>query len=602
MDIKEEAGEKDPISDQSVQQESSQSTATTDINRDLSSSPGGQSNSSSSNTNRQPRIVELLQDKSVNTIANCGNANDEQQRASSDWFIEAEFYNEDVVENLSQDTNEDGDEDNDYDENGLSDHDDRYSDDGESIARMYLRRFVNDHVDRTMANYRGQNPNHQINDPEVLRIEFMNDGDENWDHDIIDYHEEDDDDDDDGFVFAPDDDEVDIRSTVSSSSSSSDSSEREDNREQFDITLPSNHGYLGDNLVESRGRQVLIEGQIATIPVFNLSYIVLFPGQVLPIEATTLDHAAHSHIKECLAQNKTTFGFMWRPQIHDIGTTAEITKFTYSDSNRDDLKLILTGRQRFRLMSAPTEMVLMDGQVQILPEILLGNPYSRSLWSSSLMKFPSRIRDEFNSRCPAWLFKKYDVNNIMSRILLEIRNWCRIKNISNNPIDFSYWMSSNLPIDLQDRMKALKFDCAEARLLWLLETLKKNDFFGCNYCRNSFCLKADVFQMSSSGIQCTFVNPSGYLHDLLTVKNVIGVLHGGAWSNQCSWFPGYVWQVLYCGSCQSHIGWAYKRTKNSDLKPKKFFGLSRQHVRLLCSSDTDHVSTNRDEPRFAMPL
>lgn len=41
---------------------------------------------------------------------------------------------------------------------------------------------------------------------------------------------------------------------------------------------------------------------------------------------------------------------------------------------------------------------------------------------------------------------------------------------------------------------------------------------------------------------------------------------------------GYGWQICTCRNCNNHIGWKFTST-NSDLKPEKFWGLTRKAIR-----------------------
>lgn len=75
--------------------------------------------------------------------------------------------------------------------------------------------------------------------------------------------------------------------------------------------------------------------------------------------------------------------------------------------------------------------------------------------------------------------------------------------------------------------------------------------------------------------QTSYCNPSGYIHETLTVYKMI---EGSSYlvdrpSTEFSWFPGYSWQILLCNNCQVHIGWKFIALKKN-LAPRSFFGLS----------------------------
>lgn len=56
--------------------------------------------------------------------------------------------------------------------------------------------------------------------------------------------------------------------------------------------------------------------------------------------------------------------------------------------------------------------------------------------------------------------------------------------------------------------------------------------------------------MSTDGPLNAFVNPNGYVHELITVQKAIGLLLHGAPSKEHSWFPGYACAF----HLQTHIG------------------------------------------------
>lgn len=379
----------------------------------------------------------------------------------------------------------------------------------------------------------------------------------------------------DGFVIAPDSDDQ--------SSTNGDSSSDSESTANYDTNLPINHQYLGDNLEESRGRQVLVEGSVITMPVINLMNVIVFPGHVLPITTSNLSYRIRSVLRRCIESDRTTIGIISEPQRNTIGTTAEIRNYMIQDH---ELRIIMEGRQRFALISPPFEAAI-DGEIRILPEISLGHPYPRT----SLLRFSTNadIPNRFIiSKHPPWLLKRYDARHIMTRILEQTKAWCT-SDFTLSPNDFSYWVATNIPISNRERIKALSFGCAEARLLWLLEILEKSECFGCAHCNNVICRKSDVFPMSSSGPQQSFVNSGGHVHDTLTVRTAKGLTQEYGWSEEFSWFPGYAWRQANCTHCNRHIGWCYKHTE-IDTKPRKFFGLSRANVMLQAAGV---VTSNR---------
>lgn len=75
----------------------------------------------------------------------------------------------------------------------------------------------------------------------------------------------------------------------------------------------------------------------------------------------------------------------------------------------------------------------------------------------------------------------------------------------------------------------------------------------------------------------SFVNPHGFVHEVLTVSHAPGMRHDGPRVGADSWFPGYTWQLGGCAVCGAHLGWHY--TARRDAVPRCFVGLRRAAVR-----------------------
>lgn len=85
------------------------------------------------------------------------------------------------------------------------------------------------------------------------------------------------------------------------------------------------------------------------------------------------------------------------------------------------------------------------------------------------------------------------------------------------PSEFSYWVAANLPLENSQRLDLLSLDCPIQRLRWELSVLEKYNYLCCSECKLKICNRNDIFSMSIQGPQGTYVNPSGYVHETLTV-------------------------------------------------------------------------------------
>lgn len=87
--------------------------------------------------------------------------------------------------------------------------------------------------------------------------------------------------------------------------------------------------------------------------------------------------------------------------------------------------------------------------------------------------------------------------------------------------------------------------------------------------------------MSKQGVAGSYCNPSGFVHETLTVYRTIAKTTRTTTkgSKDFSWFPGYAWQIAVCNGCNSHVGWKFVATKRG-YKPRKFYGLCGKAIRV----------------------
>jgi hypothetical protein len=55
----------------------------------------------------------------------------------------------------------------------------------------------------------------------------------------------------------------------------------------------------------------------------------------------------------------------------------------------------------------------------------------------------------------------------------------------------------------------------------------------------------------------TFSNPLGLLFQIGCFRRVKGCVDASPPEVEWSWFQGYVWQVVLCSACATHMGWRY---------------------------------------------
>lgn len=160
--------------------------------------------------------------------------------------------------------------------------------------------------------------------------------------------------------------------------------------------------------------------------------------------------------------------------------------------------------------------------------------------------------------------------------------------VPQNPAEFSYWVAGNLPLEDHHLLEFLSLTCCIQRLRWLLSILSKYMYISCANCKSKICKKDDVFSMSVRGPQGTYVNPSGFVHETITVYRAESLSLRDRPSTEFSWFPGYAWTICECAQCGTHIGWKFTTTKDKSLQPEFFWGLTRSAIELGFRNASHH--------------
>lgn len=148
------------------------------------------------------------------------------------------------------------------------------------------------------------------------------------------------------------------------------------------------------------------------------------------------------------------------------------------------------------------------------------------------------------------------------------------------PVAFSYWLSANLPLKLDEKAKLLAMTSALERLRYILEKVKAaTPPILCQYCFAIVADSSEMFTVSGAeGTTGNYVNPHGAVHQTITVRRVsrMSVRYQGGPETQHSWFPQYSWKIMNCRLCSNHLGWKFDLVQGepSRDRPTSFFGLA----------------------------
>jgi cereblon len=85
-----------------------------------------------------------------------------------------------------------------------------------------------------------------------------------------------------------------------------------------------------------------------------------------------------------------------------------------------------------------------------------------------------------------------------------------------------------------------------------------------------------IFAMSAAGAAQTFLNPHGFVHEVVTVRWAKNLVVAEPPTTDFTWYPGYAWAIAWCGRCRTHVGWSFTAVSNDS--PARFWALRRDSV------------------------
>lgn len=441
------------------------------------------------------------------------------------------------------------------------------------------------------------------------------------------------------------------RPSTRSSTNSDSNHPRRTRRVSYDTSLPAQHTYLGNDLEELSGRVEHDDDTLIIIPLLSLPGLVLVPGQTLPLQLhhPSLIGMMQKIIEKDRTFGLTSnFGALGTTaEVRSFGNEGN-----EDADSMACFRVKAEGRQRFIVKETWRQVdgILM-GKCKVLPEVDLINPLKiNCLPSATGFKYNRKFLTACTP-LPSFVYQMYDSQVLMDTIKNHLESWVNFDKDGNKagdnkvtstttqvatgvtsspgtvvrttrtmtttirtrddddsdlsdideqkdtstrttapekPCEFSYWVAANLPLEDSQRVEFLSLNCSIQRLRWLLSVLQKYLFLCCTRCKAKICHKEDIFSMSVSGCQATYVNPAGCVHETLTVLKAESLSLNGRPSTEFSWFPGYAWTVCSCSHCDVHIGWRFTAT-NKKLQPEVFYGISRSNLELGLKTDVEQA-------------
>jgi hypothetical protein len=81
-------------------------------------------------------------------------------------------------------------------------------------------------------------------------------------------------------------------------------------------------------------------------------------------------------------------------------------------------------------------------------------------------------------------------------------------------------------------------------------------FLLCVQCRQIITAWVDRMEVGGSH-RHTFANPHGIVFEIGCFSAAKGCGIAGPATDDFSWFTGYCWEIAYCRSCLTHLGWRF---------------------------------------------
>ncbi|KAH1011140.1 hypothetical protein HUJ04_000569 [Dendroctonus ponderosae] len=324
---------------------------------------------------------------------------------------------------------------------------------------------------------------------------------------------------------------------------------------------------------------------------------LVFPGFTLPLVMN--DYFENRVFKNFIDEHNNVFVLLCAKSpdkgLIEYGVTMEI----FETSLRNNmLHIKAKGRQRCeRISSSNVENVA--GRIRLVTVKILGDPPIKPpLENTQLLALKSKRKWNLNSfdelkscvkfrryhaaqfRFANWVYDLNEVTYYTQIILQALTNYGKDL-IPNDPERLSYWFVQNYLLKPLERIRILSAKSTLERLKLEVNYLRLDRLICCYNCRYEITYPSKIFAMSKDGLQSNYVNPGGFVYEIITVSCANNIRLAGDASRQFSWFPGYAWTVIECINCNNHIGWQFT---SNNLTPKKFFGLAHTGIRIVSAA------------------
>ncbi|CAN6816305.1 unnamed protein product [Brassica oleracea] len=181
---------------------------------------------------------------------------------------------------------------------------------------------------------------------------------------------------------------------------------------------------------------------------------------------------------------------------------------------------------------------------------------------------------------PHWVYRMYDSYHLARRaadLWKQIVGVPNMEAVVNKPDILSFFIASKIPVSESIRQELLEIDGVSYRLQREIELLESFDRVRCKHCQTVIARRSDMLVMSSDGPLGAYVNPHGYVHEIMTFYKANDIALRGRPVLKDSWFPGYAWTIANCATCETQLGWLFTAA-NKKLKPSSFWAVRSSQV------------------------
>ncbi|CAI9093576.1 OLC1v1029115C7 [Oldenlandia corymbosa var. corymbosa] len=153
----------------------------------------------------------------------------------------------------------------------------------------------------------------------------------------------------------------------------------------------------------------------------------------------------------------------------------------------------------------------------------------------------AQMREVPRAFWPNWVYRMYDSYTLAQKAADRWKHIVKAPNMDGfvmKPDLLSFHIASKIPVSESRRQELLEIDGISYRLRREIELLEGFDRIRCRTCETLIARRSDMLVMSSEGPLGAYVNPHGFVHEVMTLYKVTGLAVLGTPVKEHSWFPG----------------------------------------------------------------